>query len=154
VKRSPIERRTPLARGDSELKRTPLARGEAGLKRSTLKARPRVKRSAEETRLAERFHTLVCRGARCAGCGRGGRLEAHHAVGRRFLKRYARERGWDTQRALRLVWDPLLGVPVCPDCHQNHERAARKLPRGVISPAAMALIEQLGFGRVVDRSYL
>lgn len=48
MKRSPLNRKKPLKRGDSELKRTPLDRGDSELKRTPLK--PRSKKTERRYR--------------------------------------------------------------------------------------------------------
>lgn len=112
MKRSPLERRTPLARGSKGLARTELKRG-----------RPR-KLTGTDKRAAAVFKASVM-GQPCAVCGtEWAEPDAHHVLPKQLLKRLGLP-----------LWDPRNSLPLCPigstdfRCHERHETGARKIPR-------------------------
>lgn len=101
LKRTPLARKTPLARGDTALRRTPLAPG---------KPKRRAKMPAA---IAKEVHKRS--GGRCIVCGRKPKRPTRH----HFLP----VRSWPELELVAdnmaiLCWEP---------CHQNHEAAHRRI---------------------------
>lgn len=75
MKRSPLNRKTPLARGkpldrgSKPLKRTPLARGKNGLARSNLKPQSERRKAERGRREAVRAATIRRAGGECQAAG-------------------------------------------------------------------------------------
>lgn len=114
VKRGkPLQRRTPLKQGDSQLKRTELA--PIGAKGRASRARDNAQVKVE----GSAFRAAIS-GERCAQCGcteqeawdeDGAPLQAHHAVTQQRLRRLGLN---------HLLWDPRNAVPLCASDHARH----------------------------------
>jgi 5-methylcytosine-specific restriction endonuclease McrA len=112
LKRSPLARTTPLSRGDSTLKRTPLAR--SAMANATLQAlRPSTPKRRPKLPGAVRQAALKRSRGRCIVCGERQRLQAHHVLP---------VREWPE---LTAVESNIVGL--CAGCHDNHERAHRRI---------------------------
>lgn len=157
MKRSPLKRgkglvrKTPLEAPSAPLeRRTPLARGSSPLSRARrLTVRPRAPEEADAKRAREAWHKLP-KGAVCAVCGAGGDLDCHHIVPKQRLKRIARKRGIP---AWYLLWDPRGRLVVCRPCHDMHERAQRRIGRGLLTKAAIGFASDLGEDSYIERTY-
>lgn len=134
MKRGGPLRRTPLARGASELKRTRLAP-------VSQKGRAKIEAAAALVRReGKAFHDAIV-GEACVACGRtawearaaGTRHQAHHAISQQRLRRLGLE---------RLAWAPELALCLCEEpCHRRHTDAVARLRRGMIPESRRALLE-------------
>lgn len=125
----------PLARGSG------LSRGKPLAKRSeTSSGRGRVRRA--RTSPEARAEALARTKGRCAmpGCRRAA-AHCHHVL----------PKGAGEWPELADVVANLLGL--CQRCHLDHENAARRVPRRVLPPEAIALAERVGALWFIDRHY-
>jgi AhpD family alkylhydroperoxidase len=113
MKRSPLARKTPLARGTATLTRTAIKPGKG-------KARPKVPDGARR----EAFRRS---GRQCIVCRRRGQLQAHHVLP---------VREWPELAALAANM-----VGVCAGCHDAHERAARRIRWEELPACAVTLAQ-------------
>lgn len=81
------------------------------------------------------FHAVCHRRAKCVGCGRKGRLQAHHAIDKSWLEKVARTAKLDDRERNELLWDFRNGLAVCVPCHEAHTGCSRRLGRGALSGA-------------------
>jgi 5-methylcytosine-specific restriction endonuclease McrA len=111
VKRSPLARKTPLARGTATLTRTALAP-------SKPKRRERVPPNVRKRVFARSKR-------KCIVCSRRVRLQIHHVLP---------VREWPA-----LVADDANLVGICEPCHQRHESAHRRIRWEELPPCAVTL---------------
>ena len=159
MKRSPLERKTPLARGKGLARKTPLKqtvslakKGNALARRNPLRAKPKPTREPAEARAARLWWEAVTGKGKmpCAKCGSAWRIQGHHVIAKQELKRWARAHGVNPSD---LLWDPDCGMPLCEPCHDNHERAHERVPRHLVPPKAVAFAHRLGLDYVIERNY-
>jgi 5-methylcytosine-specific restriction endonuclease McrA len=111
MKRTPLTRKTPMARGTATLARAPLAPGKRKVR---LRVQPNVRKA------------VFARSKRkCIVCHRRVRLTIHHVLPVRMFG------------ALEL--DPANMIGVCEGCHDAHERAARRIRQGELPTCAITL---------------
>lgn len=86
---------------------------------------------------------------RCVECGRRTRrVQAHHVLTQQILRNAAGRLKLDYERFLR--WHPLNGVPVCPDDHEAHTNASRRLSRSKLPTETIEFAELLGLDHRLD----
>lgn len=112
----PLERRKPLARGDSQLGRSELKRKGSGLKA----LRP-DKRSKEEVALRKRWEVAA------------GRYDGHHALRRSVIERLAADAGLPV---IETAWDLAWMIHLTRDAHERHTNRSRRLPFSVVPERA------------------
>lgn len=147
MKRTPLQRKTPLARTAKASPSRP-RQSATGLK--TTKAGKPPAASTPELRAAE-AHWKLRRTGRCSACGVQGPLIWHHIVYEQLVIKARRpEMRWDPRNALPL------GAPVpwggrC-RCHDNHHAGGDgKLPFSLIKREALDFAyEVLGVGPAVN----
>jgi len=136
VKRSPLKRTTPLARGTARLK-----------------ARRRPAVGTVEQR--EMFKLQVCHpGAVCAVVDDGpceGELQSHHVVSQQWLRKRFAEFG-PVGLAL-MLWEPANGMPLCRRHHDRHTLATRRVPLSALTPEHCEFIHNVGADLHVERTY-
>lgn len=104
--------------------------------------RSRPKPKGYDLEMAGAWFQAVChRRAMCVGCGRRGRLQAHHAVDKSWLEKVARTAKLDERQRNALLWDFRNGLPVCTACHEAHTNRSRRLGRAVLSGAQWEFAE-------------
>lgn len=143
VKRSPMKRGKPMARGGSEMKRTPMKRGKG------LRSRPKAPLDVAALRAMAEFKEAV-RGLVCVVCGRTQREayeatgyghEAHHGVRRQVLRR----------RRLP-EWDPRLAVCLCAEpCHRQVTSTKRRLTRPELPAGLLEFVREHGLEVELER---
>jgi hypothetical protein len=84
-------------------------------------------------------------GVRCMVCGAKA-VHAHHVVPKRTIV----ARG---EADFPLVYDARNGFPICPACHERHEKAFRRIWRHELAFAHVDWAESNGFGWVIERYY-
>jgi 5-methylcytosine-specific restriction endonuclease McrA len=127
VKRSSLARKTPLARGTATLTRTAI---KPGKRKTRQKMPPGV--AAEVKRLSR---------GRCVRCGTRRGLQRHHVLPVAIFAEYETE--------------ALCMVLACAGCHDEHERAHRRLRMAELPPRVLAWAMSRG-GReslYVQRTY-
>lgn len=138
-----------MNRGPGPKRRAPLARG-AGPARS---GRPRARPAPSvpgRAEAASRFRVEVLAAGRCVACGDAGELEAHHALPARWIRDYCRyDLGLSDVEALRLVYAPEVGVPLCGEtqpnrCHPRHTNHHTVVPGSSIPESVHAFVADLG----------
>lgn len=128
MKRTALTRKTPLARGSTTLARTkPLAPGKR-------KTRQRIPPNARQ-----RVFTRSKR--KCIVCHRRVRLSIHHVLPVRLFP--------------DLQLDPANMTGVCEGCHDNHERAHRRIRWAELPECAITLAHATSGAAVVflERTY-
>lgn len=141
MKRTELERRTPLAR-TSRLRVKPKSR------------LPRALRDLER-RLRERW-AAHARAGTCAVCDSCDHVRGHHAIEKQALKRICRALGLDEEATLRVLWDLRNLMRACDRCHHNHHFGTRRIPRAVVlgaCPKLTQFLAELDAGWLLDRTY-
>ena len=115
----------------------------------------------------EAWRAVILAPGYCAVCGRGPKardpakrrfvvLDPHHVIPQRYLRRYVAAIRWADEKdkaakaktmLLALLYDRRNGICVCRDCHENHEKAVRRIPRSALPFSA------LQFAREIDREW-
>jgi 5-methylcytosine-specific restriction endonuclease McrA len=111
MKRTPLTRKTPMARGTATLARAPLAPG-------TPKRRQRIPPSTRKAVFARSRR-------KCIVCQRRVRLQIHHCLPVRLFP------------ALELDPDGMVGI--CGTCHERHENASRRIRWNELPACAVTL---------------
>lgn len=81
------------------------------------------------------------------------RLEGHHILPKRYLKRVAKERGLDKAETERILWSLANHMALCGRHHNRHERALERVPVEAIPLRAWAFAESVGLTWVLGRVY-
>lgn len=123
-------RRTTGLKSTSSLKRTTLKAG-GGLTRGTVKRRKTVP-------VTKRAKAYVRSGGRCVVCRRAAATQLHHVL--------------PVQRWPEHELDDRNMVGVCPGCHDNHERAHRRIGRHELPWDVVAFVLPLE-AAYFDRTY-
>lgn len=135
MKRSPLKRTTPLARGTARLK-----------------ARRRPAVGTVEQRVE--FKLAVCHPlAVCAVTDDGpceGELHAHHVVPQAWLRKHFA--GLSIHLA-ELLWDARNGMPLCRRHHDRHTLATRRVPLSALTAMHCEFIHNVGADLHVERTY-
>ena len=128
-RRKPLERKTQLARGEKPLKRTRLKAGAPKRRQAVPKA---IK---DEVARRSRGRCIVCawNGKETAGTQR------HHVL--------------PVQSWPELELHPDNMVLVCAACHDDHERANRRIPRPALPAAALKVAAVMGAEWYVEKTY-
>lgn len=135
-----LERRSELARGDSELKRTPLKRVGGN------------KRPPDDKSLKEVFEASI-KGVRCVVCGKKHSSPAHHITPKQRIRVWAEKFDLSYEQTQRVLWDPRNALSLCPKCHSNHETAYMRVPRETLPARAFAFMREFDFLGVLDEFY-
>lgn len=136
------------------MKQTGLQRRGKGLRRT---GRPRASR-VDRPKADPGFQT-ECAGMRCAKCRRRG-CQGHHVLGQQHIGDYVRGLRLDDAEAFaleeQLLSDRRNRLPLCPDCHYEHEyEPYGRLPRRFVPASAWEFAPELGTWAVVrlERDY-
>lgn len=127
MKRSTLQRRTPLKRG-------------------------RRKRAAFDRTLAQAWHDATVRSP-CAVCGARWEIDGHHALKQQWIVPAARRAGLDIER---VRWSTTNLLPLCRRCHSKHHSGMARVPREVLNracPELHAFADALGLAHLIDREY-
>jgi hypothetical protein len=113
-------------------------------------------------RLASAWQAAVTANGYCAVCGTGPKardqgkrryvkLDAHHVIPARYLRRFVSAMEMDAEKSetmlLVLLYDRRNGLCICRDCHEHHETAYRRIPRSAVPQQAVK------FAREIDREW-
>lgn len=86
-------------------------------------------------------------GIHCIACGRRA-TQGHHVVGRAVIMAAAH---LTIEQRVALEYDAAQGVPVCTQCHMDHEAAAKRIPFEALPPGVVEWAIFHGFeGRILD----
>lgn len=81
------------------------------------------------------------------------KLEGHHILPKRYLKRVAKERRLSKEETERLLWSLANHMTLCGRHHNRHERALERVPAEVVPTRAWAFAESVGLTWVLGRIY-
>ena len=114
------------------------------------------------------WRAAVCAPGYCAVCGVGPKardlgkrrfvvLDPHHVIPARHLRRFVSAMRLEEEKAetmlLVFLYDRRNGVCVCRDCHEDHEKAVRRIPRSVLPKEAFQFAREIGREWLIERLY-
>lgn len=118
------------------------------LRRSSWERRnPRKRRNPRANGWTKRVFFLY--GHKCH-CGKRA-TQGHHVVPRQRIMADTRI---DIEEREALEYDARNGLPVCTDCHMNHESGATRIPYGALRPQNLAWAIGWGYAYVVNDATL